>query len=241
MKKQISFALLLVLLTLFSSCDYEKIYAEGEVTSVYHNNIKGYDGLRISDAFQVYVYFSESEEEIRISANNNLHEKIVVQKDGDELIIRLKNHTSVRGNAVMNAYITTKNLSRFSIDGASKLILENQWKVQDGKIAVSGASDFNGELVADRLKMELEGASTIDVIGSISSLDAELSGSSDLLDYGLDISNLDINLAGASTAFLSVDENISVKASGASTLHYKGNATIQASELSGSSQIIKKN
>jgi len=239
MKTQISFALLIVLLALFSSCDYEKIYAEDEVTSVYHD-IDGYDGLRISDAFQVYVNFSESEEEIRIVANNNLHEKIVVQKDDDELIIRLKNHTSVRGEAVMNAYITTKNLSKFSIDGASRLILENQWDVHDGNITVSGASDFNGELVADRLKMELEGASAIDVSGSISSLDAELSGSSDLLDYGLDISNLDMNLSGASTAFLSVNENISVKASGASTLHYKGNATIQASELTGSSQIIKK-
>ncbi|MCR9229080.1 MAG: DUF2807 domain-containing protein [Flavobacteriaceae bacterium] len=66
--------------------------------------------------------------------------------------------------------------------------------------------------------MELEGASTIDVFGSTSSLNAELSGSSDLFDYGLNISNLDINLAGASTAFLSDDEKNSIKASGASTL-----------------------
>ena len=128
MKKQISFALLLVLLTLFSSCDYEKIYAEGEVTSIKYD-INDYNGLRISDAFHVYVLFSESEEEIRIAANNNLHEKIVVKKDGDELIIRLKDRTSVNGKAVMNAYITTKNLSKFNIDGVSRLILENQWEV----------------------------------------------------------------------------------------------------------------
>lgn len=239
MKKRISFTLLSVLLTLFSSCDYEKIYAEGEVTSIKYD-INDYNGLRISDAFHVYVHFSESEEEIRISANNNLHEKIVVEKDGDELIIRLKDRTSVSGKAVMNAYITTKNLSKFNIDGASRLILENQWEVQDGHITVSGASDFKGELLADRLQMNLEGASSVDLFGSVSFLDAEISGSSDLLDYDLNISNLDINLYGASTAFLSVNESISIKASGASVLNYKGDATIQESELSGSSSIIKK-
>ncbi|MCR9229079.1 MAG: DUF2807 domain-containing protein [Flavobacteriaceae bacterium] len=78
-----------------------------------------------------------------MAANNNLHENIVFEKDGDQLIVRLKDRTSVRGKAVMKAYITTKNLSKFSIAGASKLILENQWEVQDGKITVSGASDFN--------------------------------------------------------------------------------------------------
>jgi len=238
MKTQISFILLSVLF-IFSSCDYEKIYAEGEVTSIKYD-INDYNGLRVSDAFHVYVLFSESEEEIRIAANNNLHEKIVVKKDGDELIIRLKDRTSLNGKAVMNAYITTKNLSKFNIDGASRLILENQWEVQDGKITISGASDFKGELLADRLQMNLEGASSVNLFGSISSLEAEISGSSDLLDYDLNISNLDINLYGASTAFLSVNESISIKASGASVLNYKGDATIQESELSGSSSIIKK-
>ncbi|MEE1963394.1 head GIN domain-containing protein [Allomuricauda taeanensis] len=239
MKTRISALLLIGLLTFFSSCDYDTIHAHGEVTSVYHD-IEGYTRLRISDAFQVYVHFSEVEEEIRIAANDNLHEKIVVEKDGDELVIRLKSHTSIKGKAVMNAYITTTNLSAFRLGGASRLTLENVWDVQDGKIGVSGASDFKGEVVADRLEMDLDGASSIDVTGSISFLDAELSGSSDLLDFGLDISNLDIDLSGASTAFLSVEETIRVKASGASTLNYKGDATILKSELSGSSHVTKK-
>src|SRR5690606_41762695 len=114
---------------------------------------------------------------------------------------------------------------------------ENVGGGQDGTIEVSGASDFSEEVIADRLEVDLDGASSIDVAGSVSFLDAELSGSSDLLDFGLDISNLDIDVSGASTAFLSVKETIRVKASGASTLNYKGNATILKSELSGSSQI----
>src|SRR5690606_1353312 len=186
------------------------------------------------------VHFSEVDQGIRIAANDNLHDKIVVEKDGDELVIRLKSHTSIQGKAVMNAYITTTDLSAFRLGGASRLTLDDQWEVQDGKIGVSGASDFSGEVIADRLEVDLDGASSIDVSGSISFLDAELSGSSDLLDFGMDISNLDIDLSGASTAFLSVEETIRVKASGASTLNYKGDATILKSELSGASHVTKK-
>lgn len=239
MKTRINAILLVGLLALFSSCDHDTIHAHGEVTSVYHD-IEGYTGLRVSDAFQVYVHFSELDQGIRIAANDNLHDKIVVEKDGDELVIRLKSHTSIQGKAVMNAYITTPSLSTFRLGGASRLTLDDQWEVQDGKIGVSGASDFKGEVIADRLEVDLDGASSIDVSGSISFLDAELSGSSDLLDFGLDISNLDIDLSGASTAFLSVEETIRVKASGASTLNYKGNAAILKSELSGSSHVTKK-
>lgn len=240
MNTRISYVLLIGLLTFFSSCDHDTIHADGEVTSV-HYDINGYSGLRVSDAFNAYVNFSEDEEDIRIEANDNLHEKIVVERDGDVLVIRLQNHTSVKGRAILNAYITAPNLSTFWLNGASRLTLENQWNTQNGKVEVSGASDFNGEVDMDYLDVELNGASTINLYGNVSTLDAELSGSSDLLDYDLDISHLDIDLSGASAASVSVEGTISVKASGASNLNYKGDAEILKSELSGSSNVIKKN
>ncbi len=239
MKTRINIVLSLGLLTLFTSCDHDVIYADGEVTSMYHN-IGNYQGVKISDAFHAYVNFSDTEEEIRIAANDNLHEKIIVEKNEGVLVIQLKNHTTVKGGAVTNVYITTNNISSFQLDGASKLTLENEWNVQEGEVKVSGASDFDGEIVTDHLEIYMEGASSANILGNVSTLDANLSGSSNLMDFGLSASNLDIVLSGASTAFLSVEETISIKASGASTFYYKGGANILKSELSGSSSIIKE-
>ncbi len=47
-------------------------------------------------------------------------------------------------------------------------------------------------------------------------------------------------MSGASDAYLSIAETIDVVASGASSLTYKGEATIGTKRLSGSSQLIKK-
>ena len=49
-----------------------------------------------------------------------------------------------------------------------------------------------------------------------------------------------IDLSGASDAYLTVTELIDIKASGASSLKYKGDALIDHKDLSGASEIIKK-
>ncbi len=237
--KSLIIALTLVV-TIFTSCDHDNIRAEGEVTSLDYS-IPEYSTLKVSDAFNVYVSFSDTEESIRIDANDNLHDKIVVKRDGDKLIIRLKTFTNVRGNATLNAYISTKNIESFDLGGASRVILENEWNVSKANIELSGASDFTGEIAADRLNLDMSGASNVDLFGVVSIVDADLSGSSDIKDYDLEIQNLRIDLSGASEAFLSVSESIDIEASGASTLNYKGDASITHKDLSGASEIKNRN
>lgn len=231
---------LIIILVLLSSCDHETVRASGEVTSR-EIALADYSGLKVSDAFNVYVTFSASEESVRIEANENLQDRILIQKDGNNLIIKLQKFTSVRGNATMNAYITTKNLAKIELSGATELFLENEWTVENAKIELSGASDISGEIAANRLNLHMGGASNADIFGSVNILDADLSGSSDLRDYDLSVGHLDMELSGASEAYLSVEESIDIRASGASVLYYKGNAIIKNKGLSGASEIKNRN
>jgi len=236
MKTQHIFIVLVLSLVLFTSCEKETIRASGEVTSLNYS-IPDYSRVKISNAFNAYVTFSDTEESIRIDANENLHGKIIVKREGNALVIRLKKLTNVRGNATLNAYITTKNIADFDLSGASSLSLENLWDVQNGKVELSGASDFTGEVLADRLELDMGGASNANIYGNIGTLHADLSGSSDIRDYDLLIERLNIDMSGASEAFISVNESIDVEASGASELNYKGSAVIISKELSGASEI----
>ncbi|MDB4293186.1 DUF2807 domain-containing protein [Maribacter sp.] len=229
-----------VALGLLTSCDHETIRASDETTSLDYS-IPDYSNLKISHAFNAYVTFSDTEESIRIEANDNLHDRIVVQKDGNSLIIKLKKFTNVKGNATLNAYIVTKDISRFDLSGASSLTLENEWVVQNGDIELSGASNFSGEVRAERLNLDLGGASRTSIFGSTATMYADLSGSSEIVDYDLAVSQLNMDLSGASEAFLSVSESIAIEASGASILNYKGNPVITKQELSGASEIKNRN
>lgn len=231
---------LILSIGLLISCDHDSIRASDEVTSLNYS-IPDYSRIKVSNAFNVYVTFSDSEESVRIEANENLHNKIIVKRDGNALTIRLKKLTNVRGNATLNAFITTNNIGEFDIAGASSLILENLWNVQNGIIELSGASDFNGEVLADRLELDLGGASEANIYGGVGSMYANLSGSSDIRDFDLSVERLNIEMSGASEAFLSVNELIDIEASGASELNYKGTAEIGRKKLSGASEIKNRN
>jgi len=229
----------LFLCSLLTSCDHETIRAKGEVTTT-EVSFSDYSGLRVSNAFNAFVTFSDSEEKIVIEANDNLHDRIIVKRDGNDVVIKLKNFTNVKGNATLNAYITTKNISKFEISGASNLTLENEWILENARIEISGASIFTGEISTDDLHVDMSGASNADLYGTARDVYADLSGSSYLRDYDLQAEKLHIDLSGASSAFLSISESIDIEASGASRLMYKGDAVIDHKDLSGASEIIKK-
>lgn len=235
--KSIIFALIVALGTL-TSCDHETIRASDEVSSLDYA-IPDYSALKVSNAFNTSVTFSDTEESIRIQANENLHDRIIVKRDGNALIIKLKPLTNVRGNATLNAYIVTKDIASFELSGASKLILENIWNTTNGSIELSGASNFTGEVAVDRLNLDMSGASSLDLFGTASSLDADLAGSSDIRDFDLSVKDLKMEMAGASEASLTVRESIDIKASGASSLKFKGDAKITYKRLSGASEIVK--
>lgn len=240
MKKVNVFIGLILALGFLNSCDHDTIRASGEVTSLDYS-ITSYSELKVSDAFNTYVTFSETETSVRIEANDNLHDKVIVKKEGSTLVIRLEKYTSVRGNATMNAYIMTNDISTFGISGASRLTLENEWVVSEGRIDLSGASEFTGEVNAERLNLDATGASSLDLFGDVVWLNGQLKGSSSIQDYDLSVENLKIELSGASEAFFTVNETIDVTASGASFLNYKGNATVNNKILSGSSEVIHRN
>ncbi|MEO9891118.1 head GIN domain-containing protein [Aurantibacter sp.] len=240
MKTQKLLIALFLNIGLFTSCDHDIIRASGEVTSLSYS-VPEYSKIKVSNAFNTYVTFSDTEESIRIEANENVHDRVIVQRDGNSLVIRLKNITNVKGNATLNAYITTKHINEFDMNGASSLFLENQWNIENGSVELSGAADFIGEIVANQLELDLRGASAANIYGQIGSLHADLSGSSDIRDYDLSVDNLNLDMTGASEAYLSVNKTIDIEASGASELNFKGNATIARKKLSGASEIKNKN
>ncbi|RAJ15956.1 head GIN domain-containing protein [Arenibacter echinorum] len=230
---------LILLCSLILSCDHEVIRVRGDITTR-EESFSGYSALKVSDPFNTYVRFSDTEEKIEIEANDNLHDNIIVEMVDGTLRIRLKNHTIIRGNPTLNAYIVTKRITDFDLSGASKLSLESELVASDVSIELSGASEFTGELNLEQLDLEASGAADIDLFGQVDKLDVSLSGASNLKNYDLSVKALDIRLSGASDAYLSVTETIDIDASGASKLRYKGSPIIVKSKLSGASEIIKK-
>ena len=230
---------LFIAMGMFTSCDKETIRVSGDIVRT-EVNLKSYTGLQVSDAFHVWVAFSDSEEKIIIEANEDIQGKIEVKKDGEDLIVGLKESINIRGNATLNVYITTKNINFFNISGASSVTLDNVLNAENLILEISGASEFTGELLVEYLDLDASGASDVDVYGTASLVEAHLEGASNFGQYDLFTEELQMHLSRASNAFLSISDKIDLWASGASTLNYKGEAAVGTIALSGSSELIKR-
>ena len=147
------------------------------------------------------------------------------------------------------------------LSGASEFYCDIEATEVD--VELSGASDFLGDIVADDIDMSLSGSSSIKGNVTATELDLDLSGASDAtltgqtnmikLDlsgasnikktiigtqYSLSCDQCEGSMSGSSDAYIYCDGSIKVSLSGASGLHYTGNAATTGSTTSGGSNIF---
>ncbi|HET8737979.1 MAG TPA: DUF2807 domain-containing protein [Pricia sp.] len=228
-----------VLSTVSISCTKETVTASNEVTTKAYP-FSGYSALDVSDNFNVYVTFSDTEEKLEIEANDNLHNHIDLTNVGNRLHVALKGIKKIKGKETLNVIITTKNISDFRASGNSKLVLEDSLDAPKVKINLIGNAWFTGTVNTDVLDISSKGNCIIELAGNAEILNGKLSGNCELSDYGLAVEALKIDLSGNSNAYLSVLDSIDIDAKGNSVLSYKGNATIVHQNLSSGSKIVKK-
>lgn len=110
-------------------------------------------------------------------------------------------------------------------------------------LELSGSSNIEGNVSATELDLDLSGASDAKLVGQVDKLKINLSGSSNIVKrvignkYGLVCDKCEGKMSGSSDAYIHCDGSIRVSLSGASDLHYTGNANTTGSDTSGASNI----
>ncbi len=240
MKTKIIIALLAVL-GLIISCDKSDMVTPSNMVSIKEKSFSNYDKLDIRTAFTVYVNFSDTEESIQIEANDNLHQYIIVEESSGVLSIKLKDNVSITGNSTLKAHITTKNITKFTAYEASYIILNDRHVTSDLSINLTEASNLSGEIEVTNLNADISEASLLQLSGTATNFNALVAEASNVSDYMIEIDYLTIDLSDASVAKLTVNKEMDVTASGASTLRYKGTGVITSQNLSGASAILNMN
>lgn len=180
-------------------------------------DIRSFEKLQTGGIFEINIKQGNTPKLVAKGRNADL-EKIKINQTGSRLRINLKKG-NYRGLKKIVLEITTPTLHNISIAGACKLIA-NGFNEEDMTIDASGASKIklrNGQ--ADNFKLNISGASKVDA-------------------YNFKVQSAKLELSGASQAYINVQNNLSVKASGASRVRYKGSPRLQ-DNTSGVSSVKK--
>lgn len=240
MKTNIFFPALFLISILFSACEsQESIVPSNNVTAKTYS-ITTFSELEVSSVFEVYIDFTSGSPGLRIEANDNLHGITEVEQNNGKVSISIKNNTQIEnGQAVLKVYLQANELQSIKGAGDTKFFLEDNWEGTSLDLKLTGASEINGGVICTDLDVELTGASEAHLFGVTERLDIEAIGASIFEDFNLSTDYLDADLEGASEVSITVNQELDVKASGASKLYYKGEGIIKSQDLSGGSTIIK--
>jgi hypothetical protein len=202
---------------------------------------RNFHGISVGHAFQVYLV-QGNEEAVAVSASEEKYRNsIVVEVRNGILHIGLeKGFRWNFGNKKFKAYISFKNIDMLNISGACNVNVDGAIKAPELSLGLSGASDFSGKLDIGKLKIDLSGASDMKATGKATQVKINASGASKLKGFDLVTEICDADASGASDIRITVNKELTVKASGASDIDYKGSGVIRDVKTSGASSVSRQ-
>lgn len=229
-------------------------------------SVPAFNAIKVSSAIDLYLTQSNVNEVAVSASEEDIRDQIVTEVVGGTLIIRLGesgNWFSWKkwGNYKTKAYVSIKEINALSASGASNVHIVGTIESPKMRIKMSGASDLkNANFNVGTLLMELSGAShfkantnsnnvTIDCSGASSTeingtaddLAVECSGASNARLNNLRTKGAVVSASGASDVSVNASQLLKLSASGASSIHYSGDAKISETHSSGASNIKRRN
>ena len=215
-------------------------FSSGDMVNKEINNPEHIKGIVADGAWDVTVYQSETAKAY-VDYRDCYDVTVEVRSDGYlhlKLKHKIKKHMHKND---LKAVVEIPNIEYIKASGACDISINGKFEGNHCKIDLSGASDVKHfDFYGQSLDLDLDGASNCRINGLANRVKVSGSGASDIRMLNLTTETLDIHLSGASDAEITVNERISGKLTGASTLKYRGNADRSDLKTSGASDVKKK-
>jgi len=197
-----------------------------------------FNSVDVSGAMDLYVKH-DSVRSVRIEADENLLQHIVVIEEGHKLVIRPERGYNLKPSGAIKVYVSSPVFHRLEASGACDIISENKI-MSDGELVIdmSGSCDADVELNAPKVFADMSGSSDITLKGETKDLVIDGSGSTGVKSMELMAENVQIDISGAGSAEVFASVKLDVDISGAASVTYKGNAAV-SQKISGSGSVKK--
>lgn len=234
------FFLAILFVSILASCRYvggKRIRGNGTIKT--ENRTAGtFNSIDVSGNTDVYVK-QDSVFSIKIEADENLMEYILIENDNGTLDIHQKEGTNLKPSKSIKVYVSGPVFKHFKASGASDFYSENKLSSSEPfTISLSGSSDVKLDLKSPKVDADLSGAGTISLKGETKDFSVDGSGSTDIKCFELMTENTTVKLSGAGDAEVFASIKLDVKVSGAADVKYKGNAVV-TKEINGAGSVKK--
>lgn len=229
----------MALLVILNSCYIDgwnqSISGNGQVVND-TRDISEFTGVHISSGIDVYLS-QGSDFEVKVEADENLHEVILTEVEGKMLVVRT-DRVNIRNARSKKVHVTLPELNSLKISSAGDCVAQTPFKCEDLHVSISSAGDLSMEVEAQRIDLDISSSGDARLAGSAEEFDVTLSSAGDLDAFDLIAEKVDVNVSSAGDARVFATEEISMNASSAGNIYYRGDARVVHSTSSSAGSII---
>ncbi len=190
----------------------------------YENNAsRGFNKVDVSGALRVNIIEGRPSN-ISIPSEGDFEDLVEVNINNNKLRLSLKPGTQLKSDQNKTIKVYMPNLKSLEVGGASKVKCSSGDKKKDYlDVSVEGASELRLEdVTAEKISLNLEGASKSFVTGNVDLMLVEMSGVSKLHADEVIADNINVDMSGASKAEVYALNELKGDMEGVSSLKYKG-------------------
>jgi phage shock protein PspC (stress-responsive transcriptional regulator) len=202
-------------------------------------DFEGFQSVDVGSIFNTEI-LSGSDWDVVVSGRDRDLEDVVVKVTNGELNINFKKDISKwdRNRKEVKVHIIMPELESLDLSGAAKGKIYG-FDQHHMDINLSGASVTEMDVNLTEANIKLAGVSRLNLSGTGENLEATVSGASNLDAEDFMVDYAVVNVSGASKAWVHVNKELEIDASGGSSVRYSGDPMIRSDRSSGSS-IIKE-
>jgi hypothetical protein len=185
---------------------------------------------------KIYL-MSDSTDRIEITGSSISLSELPIKIENNTLSIN--NPLNLPSNATLVVHV--KKLRSLSLRGGTDVASKNSIQSDELKIEVSGSSDLDMEMNANKIFLNTSGAGNIKLKGKTGDFTIDASGASDVKAFDLQATRCKVSSSGASDIKLNVSESLVGDVHGAGNITYMGEPSKLNVDVSGAGSLEKRN
>ncbi|MEM8893133.1 MAG: head GIN domain-containing protein [Bacteroidota bacterium] len=190
--------------------------------------LNDFNELVVEGAGNIYLTAgNKTEVEIRLKNDNYDLSDIITEVRGDRLRIDYKEGGWLKSAPKIDLWITYKELSKISVNGASKISTENVIKADRLVLKCGGAESANLELDVNELTASMSGAGSFNLSGRADLQELDVSGAGSINAEDLIGKDVTAEVSGVGSLYVHAEERIDATVSGVGKIRFKGDPDVQ--------------
>jgi len=191
-----------------------------------------YDEIKAVGSMDVHLE-KGTEGNITVTTDDNLHEYLEIEVDGNALILKTKKNFWLKTRKGIHVTVPFQEISEVSLTGSGDVDNKDTIKGDSLELRVTGSGDVDLDVDLNTLDARVTGSGDMDIRGNSKNLD----GSGDFNGSNLVAQNTEASVSGSGDVRVQAKETLKARVNGSGDIRYSGNPGKSDTKVSGSGSI----